>query len=39
VTDDRARIEWIVRGKPGDRIDLVARHERAGTVRASVVLE
>jgi murein tripeptide amidase MpaA len=39
VTDDRAKIEWIVRGKPGDRIELVARHERAGTIRASVVLE
>jgi hypothetical protein len=38
VTDDRAKIEWIVRGKPGDRIDVLARHERAGTVRASVVL-
>ncbi len=39
VTDDRAKIEWVVRGKPGDRIDLVARHERAGTVRAAVVLK
>ena len=39
VTDDRAKVEWIVRGKSGDRVELVARHERAGTVRASVVLE
>jgi murein tripeptide amidase MpaA len=38
VTDDRAKIEWVVRGKPGDSLDLVARHERAGTVRAAVVL-
>jgi hypothetical protein len=38
VTDDRAKFEWIVRGKKGDRIDLLARHERAGTVRASVTL-
>jgi len=38
VTDDRAKIEWVVRGKRGDRIDLVARHERAGTVRANVTL-
>ena len=38
VTDDRAKIEWVVRGKKGDRIDLVARHERAGTVRAVVTL-
>ncbi|HTS22142.1 MAG TPA: M14 family metallopeptidase [Casimicrobiaceae bacterium] len=39
VTDDRAKVEWIVRGRVGDRIDLVARHERAGTIRTSVVLE
>ena len=39
VTDDRAKIEWVVRGKPGDRVDLVARHERAGTVRAAVTLK
>jgi murein tripeptide amidase MpaA len=39
VTDDRTKIEWVVRGKPGDRVDLVARHERAGTVRANVVLK
>jgi hypothetical protein len=39
VTDDRAKAEWIVRGKAGDRIELSARHERAGAVRASVVLE
>jgi len=38
VTDDRAKIEWVVRGKTGDRITLLARHERAGTVRAAVTL-
>jgi murein tripeptide amidase MpaA len=38
VTDDRAKFEWIVRGKPGGSVELTARHERAGTVRASVVL-
>jgi murein tripeptide amidase MpaA len=38
VTDDRVKVEWIVAGRRGDRIDIVARHERAGTVRASVVL-
>jgi hypothetical protein len=38
VTDDRAKIEWVVRGRRGDRIGLVARHERAGTVRAVVTL-
>ncbi len=39
VTDDRAKIEWVVRGKPGDVIALTARHERAGTVRTEVKLE
>ena len=39
VTDDRAKIEWIVRAKAGDTVELVARHERAGTVRASVKLQ
>jgi hypothetical protein len=38
VTDDRAKIEWVVRGRKGDAIDLVARHARAGTVRVSVRL-
>ncbi len=38
VTDDRAKIEWVVRGRAGDRIALCAKHERAGTVRAEVIL-
>jgi hypothetical protein len=38
VTDDRAKVEWVVRAKRGERVDLVARHERAGVVRASVTL-
>ena len=38
VTDDRAKIEWIVRGTQGDEVQLTARHDRAGTVRAKVTL-
>ena len=38
VTDDRAKIEWIVRGKAGDSVALIARHERAGKVRVEVKL-
>ena len=34
VTDDRAKIEWIVQGRKGDEIRVLARHDRAGTVRA-----
>ena len=38
VTDDRAKIEWIVQGTKGDEVQLTARHDRAGTVRAKVTL-
>ncbi len=37
-TGDRALAEWVVQGKRGDEINVVARHERAGTVHAKVVL-
>ena len=38
LTDDRAKIEWVVRATAGARVDLVASHERAGTIRTSVTL-
>ncbi|MGA8030775.1 MAG: M14 family metallopeptidase [Casimicrobiaceae bacterium] len=38
LTDDRLKLEWILRAKAGDTVEIVARHERAGTVRASVTL-
>ena len=38
VTDDRVNVEWIVRAQAGATIGITARHERAGTVRASVLL-
>jgi len=38
VTDDRAKAQWVVRGRPGDVVQLTARHERAGVARASVTL-
>jgi murein tripeptide amidase MpaA len=38
ITDDRMKIEWIVTASAGATIGITARHERAGTVRASVVL-
>ena len=38
VTDDRVKVEWVVKGKAGDSVAIVARHERAGAVRASVKL-
>ena len=39
ITDDRIKVEWVVRAKKGEKVDLVARHEKAGVVRASVTLE
>jgi murein tripeptide amidase MpaA len=38
VTEDRAKFEWVVTGKKGGSVELTARHERAGTVRASVTV-
>jgi murein tripeptide amidase MpaA len=38
ITDDRVKIEWVVRGNAGADVQLVARHDRAGTVRATVTL-
>ena len=38
ITDDRMKLEWVVRGKAGSTVGLLARHEKAGVVRASVLL-
>jgi murein tripeptide amidase MpaA len=37
-TDDRLKAEWVVRAPHGGTVELVARHDRAGTVRAAVTL-
>jgi murein tripeptide amidase MpaA len=37
-TDDRLKVEWVVRAPKGGIVKLTARHERAGTVRAQVKL-
>ena len=37
-TVDRIKVEWVVRAPKGGTVKLVARHERAGTVRATVEL-
>ena len=39
VTDDRAKMEWVVGGRAGDRVALTVRHERAGTVRTEIKLD
>ena len=38
VTDDRAKVEWVVKAPAGSVVKLAARHERAGTVRTQVEL-
>jgi hypothetical protein len=37
-TAERTLVEWVVEAKAGDRVGVVARHERAGTVRAELTL-
>lgn len=37
-TRDRRKAEWVVRGRKGQIVKVCARHERAGTVRAEIVL-
>jgi murein tripeptide amidase MpaA len=38
-TEDRTKVEWVVKGSPGQIINLLARHQRAGVVRAQVTLD
>jgi hypothetical protein len=37
-TDDRTKVEWVVEAPNGGEVKLEARHERAGTLRASASL-
>jgi murein tripeptide amidase MpaA len=37
-TEDRLKMEWVVRAPAAARVQLVARHERAGVVRTEVTL-
>jgi hypothetical protein len=39
LTGDRGQCEWTLRAPSGTRVMLVARHDRAGRVAASVTLE
>ena len=38
ATEDRAKVEWVVRAPSGAVVKLAARHERAGAVRAELTL-
>ncbi len=37
-TSERTKVEWVVEANPGDRVAVVARHQRAGTARSELVL-
>jgi len=37
-TSERAKTEWVIRAPAGSVVKLVARHERAGIVRAEITL-
>ncbi|HZT41834.1 MAG TPA: M14 family metallopeptidase [Chthonomonadaceae bacterium] len=37
-TEERAKIEWVVRAKPGGTVKLTLRHQRAGTIRKELKL-
>ncbi len=38
-TEDRLKVEWVVRAPAGGVVKLIARHDRAGVVRVEVALE
>lgn len=37
-TDNRLKLEWVVRGTPGARLNLTVRAQRAGTLHKEIVL-
>lgn len=39
ATDERLKVDWVVRAPRGGVVKLVARHERAGAVRTKVKLQ
>ena len=38
-TDERVKVEWVVKAKKGTKVKLLAKHERGGVLRTEVVLE
>ena len=38
-TNERVKVEWVVKAKKGTKVKLTAKHDRAGTVRTEVVLK
>ena len=38
-TDDRVKVEWVVKARKGTKVKLLAKHDRAGVVKVDVVLK
>jgi murein tripeptide amidase MpaA len=38
-TTDRAKVEWVVKAKKGTKVKVIFKHDRAGVVRAELVLK
>jgi murein tripeptide amidase MpaA len=38
-TNERVKVEWVVKAKKGKKVKLLAKHDRAGVVREEVVLK
>lgn len=38
ATKERAKVEWVIEAEPGTEIEITAHHQRAGTIRRTVVL-
>lgn len=39
ATPDRAKVEWVIHAPNGGTVEMVAKHDRAGVVRATLELE
>lgn len=38
ATSERAKVEWVIEAEPGTEVEVVASHQRAGTLRRKVTL-
>jgi murein tripeptide amidase MpaA len=38
-TDNQCKVEWVLKGQAGTKVDLTIRSQRAGVIRRTVVLE
>lgn len=38
-TYDRTKVEWIVKGKKGSKVKLIAKHDRAGVIKTELTLK